>query len=431
MPFQTSLKNKVLTGQSREIISNLLNFMQAEAVAGEVSIPLEKVQERVAAATGVSIRSIRRIKKEATLVTSGQSTSFSTPKRTNKNTKIKIRLDDADLGILRRTIINHHFTEKTVPRLKTVHAKYIADTGYQGCKKTLHKEMHKIGFRWKKCRSNQRVLMEQQPIRLLRIEFLKKMRQYREEGRNIVYMDETYIHSTHTHLKGWSDNSLEGIKKPTGQGPRLIIVHAGGEDSFVPNAYIRWKSNSTSGDYHHDMNYDNYKKRVSDNLIPNLKQRSVVVIDNAPYDNKKIDKVPTTITKKAEMQQWLRLRGISYDDNMLKPQLYYLIKLHKPKYKRYEIDELFNAKGHDVLRLPPYHPDLNPIELEPTIDIAIEKGIINLNDSDIETDSDYSNESDKPESDLSGIDELTDNVEEQAVENKNLTVDDDKTYLNL
>lgn len=32
-------------------------------------------------------------------------------------------------------------------------------------------------------------------------------------------------------------------------------------------------------------------------------------------------------------------------------------------HKRYVIDEMFKKYNHDVLRLPPYHPDLNPIEM--------------------------------------------------------------------
>ena len=55
--------------------------------------------------------------------------------------------------------------------------------------------------------------------------------------------------------------------------------------------------------------------------------------------------------------------NIPFSNDMLKPQLYGIIQNFKLKYKRYVIDKLFNQKGHDVLRLPPYHPYLNPIEL--------------------------------------------------------------------
>jgi hypothetical protein len=62
------------------------------------------------------------------------------------------------------------------------------------------------------------------------------------------------------------------------------------------------------------------------------------------------------------MKTWLLERNTQFCD-MLKAQLYDLIKLNKPKHKCYVIDQLLAEKGHTVFRLPPYHPDLNPIEL--------------------------------------------------------------------
>ncbi|CAH2088453.1 unnamed protein product [Euphydryas editha] len=44
------------------------------------------------------------------------------------------------------------------------------------------------------------------------------------------------------------------------------------------------------------------------------------------------------------------------------PQLYDIIK-NKARLKKYSVDKIFMAIGHDVLRLPPYHLDLNPIEM--------------------------------------------------------------------
>nr|CAH7759611.1 unnamed protein product [Callosobruchus chinensis] len=48
---------------------------------------------------------------------------------------------------------------------------------------------------------------------------------------------------------------------------------------------------------------------------------------------------------------------------MLNAELYSLTKIYKPRYKTYEIDKIMTEAGHSVLRLPPYHPDLDPIEL--------------------------------------------------------------------
>jgi len=36
--------------------------------------------------------------------------------------------------------------------------------------------------------------------------------------------------------------------------------------------------------------------------------------------------------------------------------------VYKPQYETYAIHRLLADHGHTVLRLPPYHPDLNPIE---------------------------------------------------------------------
>jgi hypothetical protein len=40
MPFVSKVKNRVLSGQSREIIANILEFMRQEAEAGTQLIPL-------------------------------------------------------------------------------------------------------------------------------------------------------------------------------------------------------------------------------------------------------------------------------------------------------------------------------------------------------------------------------------------------------
>lgn len=44
-------------------------------------------------------------------------------------------------------------------------------------------------------------------------------------------------------------------------------------------------------------------------------------------------------------------------------ELYELIKIHKPRSPKYYIDELAKTYGHEIMRLPPYHCDLNPTEL--------------------------------------------------------------------
>ena len=99
-------------------------------------------------------------------------------------------------------------------RVNNIHQKMCEDLGYQRCRRTLLKDIHKLGFRWRKLKSNRKILLERPPIRILRIEFLRKICDFRQEGRAIIYMGESYIHSSDTHQRGWSDESNDGLKKP-------------------------------------------------------------------------------------------------------------------------------------------------------------------------------------------------------------------------
>jgi len=68
--------------------------------------------------------------------------------------------------------------------------------------------------------------VERQDIQSLIVKYLRAFKAYREEGRPIVYVDETYIHSSHTTSYAWDDGSGAGLKAPISTGC-LIIIHAG------------------------------------------------------------------------------------------------------------------------------------------------------------------------------------------------------------
>lgn len=142
-------------------------------------------------------------------------------------------------------------------------------------------EFHKLGFRWKKTVNNRKILIEKHEIRHLRLQYLRHIKKAREENQFIVFTDETYL-----------------LRKPLSKG-ELLIVGAGNENGFVPGSYLRWTSTSKSGDYHDDMNFNNYKKWLQEQLLCNLPQNSVVVLDNAPYHNAQEEKCPTSTTRKS------------------------------------------------------------------------------------------------------------------------------------
>jgi hypothetical protein len=63
-PVVSKLKGKVLHSQTREVVNNVLKFMEEEARIGTCTIPIKKAQKRTAAAVGIGERTVRKIKKE-------------------------------------------------------------------------------------------------------------------------------------------------------------------------------------------------------------------------------------------------------------------------------------------------------------------------------------------------------------------------------
>lgn len=241
-------------------------------------------------------------------------------------------------------------------------AKLKRDINYQGCSTSLRTIVENLGFKRQKPENNRWVLIENTDVRLKRILYLKAIKKYRDKGRPIVFVDESYVRSSHTKSKAWSDGSAQGLKRPISNGQGIVMVHSGSETGFVPNTLLMYKSGTKTGDFN-GMNFEIYEKWVRTQLIPNLSPDSVVVIDNAPYHNILMDPAPTSNDKKAKMQSWLEDRGIPYEKEMCKPQLYDLIKKNKDERKKYIVDEMLKKHNHEVLRLPPYHPDLNPVEM--------------------------------------------------------------------
>jgi hypothetical protein len=122
-----------------------------------VNSSLAKVHERVTRATGVSDRTITRIAKEQRMISSEETCSFLTPNKKRKKQNSKITLDDFDLGVLRRMIVNLHVTEQKTPRLKEIYNKFCEDIRYTGSGESLRGEIHKLGFRWRKFKNNRKI----------------------------------------------------------------------------------------------------------------------------------------------------------------------------------------------------------------------------------------------------------------------------------
>ena len=142
----------------------------------------------------------------------------------------------------------------------------------------------------------------------------------------------------------------------------MIVLHAGYEFGFIPNADLVFKAHSASVDYHGGMNHQTVVRWLQEKLIPNIPRKCVLVIDNAAYHNVQEDRCPVTSTTKPAMREWLTRHGIQWSEKMLKAELLELCRKHKQE-PVYVVDQILARHGNLALRLPPYHADLNPIEL--------------------------------------------------------------------
>ena len=131
--------------------------------------------------------------------------------------------------------------------------------------------MHELGFRYAKINGNKKALVERKDLVNKRIIFLRTIKQKRNEGYNIVYLDETWVDTHHTASHQCTPpNPSDARKIPINKGQRFVILHAGCKTGFWPGCELVFKTLSTDGrDYHSEMNYVIFNKWVEEQLIVN------------------------------------------------------------------------------------------------------------------------------------------------------------------
>ena len=153
------------------------------------------------------------------------------------------------------------------------------------------------------------------------------------------------------------------MNKPAGKGERLIVVNAITLDGWVNNAQLVFEAKKRTGDYHGQMDWGNFSRWFTEQLLPNIPENSIIIMDNASYHNTTEENTfPKSNARKENLRKWLDDKEIPWGEDLLKAELYALCKSFKPK-PEYKIDKITEAVGHSILRTPQYHPELQPIEM--------------------------------------------------------------------
>lgn len=366
---------KLKTGQTlslreKQLLVNVLNYnLNNRAEDESVNYITKKVSEM----TGVSQRTLFTVRKAST-----SATGIEPPKKRAKGERISNsrsnKYDEATQGII-RTKVHSFFLQNIPPTLNAILASVNADPDVPDFSKTtLYRLLKDMGFMYHN-RTRRAMLIEKPEIIEWRHRYLRAIRNYRRENFNIVYLDESWVNIGHTVNKEWTDTTVEshrdafvrglstGLKAPTSRGPRFVLVHAGSKNGFVAGAELTFLAKKNSQDYHDEMDGETFEQWFENDLIPNIPQKTVIVMDNASYHSRKLEKVPNASSNKKTIKEWLLSKDIYFEEDYLKRELLEVVNKYKNQFNGYIIEEI--AKKHDVkiLRLPPYHCELNPIEM--------------------------------------------------------------------
>jgi len=359
--------------QSKKIVYNVYAFLKQLSSKPYLSADFFKqAQKRTAEACGLSERTVRRIcceaknSKDKADDESKSVVSFKSPRKCYKRAKIVSELGDFDSDVLRRTVYELY------DRGEFPHANMILNAlkqkiNYTGCLRSMQILLKNMKFSNKKCNHGRKLWMERNDIVALQCKFLREICTTREveSNRPIVYVDEAWVIQNPSGSMIWQNKvRTEGLKVPTRKGGLLFVCHAGSTRyGFIKGSKLVFRSNTGKpADYNSQMYAEIFKKWFI-KLINNLEEPSVIVMDNASYHSPLVENYPRSNWGKSDLQKWLTENNTEFHPLETLAELHQKVKAIIPHEKKYLLDQIALEKGHEVIRLPPYHCQYNAIEL--------------------------------------------------------------------
>ena len=352
-----SCRGKPLTPETKKHVVSVKQYFDQNKL-----MPAEPSVKRTAEALGIGVATVKRIMADYNR----------DPNLLNEPTKMRgrpVHSVSASYQESVRTYVraaNNKGEHITLADIRDFLKKEYADESFH--KATLARTLNRWGFEFGKGVRSQH-LKEKDHVVAARQRYLREMRSNRVPGNNTatirpeVYLDESYVNKNHSNDFIWYyGEDGPWVQKPTGKGERLIIINAITASGWIPGSKLVFKSTRKTGDYHGQMNWDLFKKWFTEMLLPNIPEHSLIIMDNAPYHNILSEhSPPTPKSSKKKIKEWLEQNKIYCRDDCLKPELVEILTKIAPE-PIYAVDEIAASFGHKVLRTPPYHPELQPIE---------------------------------------------------------------------
>ena len=186
---------------SKEIVKNAYEFCRKEEKE-DIQISLKKCLLRTELLTGVNKRTVQRV-----LRSSPELQENAKPKPQESRTQISVQCDDFNKCVIRRTVQSMYEEKKVLLTLKNIREILKEKIEFFASLSTLSKVLKGLGFSYKRCVQNRKVLMERPDVVAHRIRFLRQIKSYREEGRPVIYTDETNVH----------------MQRPSAGNPKILV----------------------------------------------------------------------------------------------------------------------------------------------------------------------------------------------------------------
>ena len=223
------MSGKPLSLRQKKMVMSCVEVFEKEK-AYRKKIHGNDVCRRTAEALGVSERTVYLVKAQMeageAAASAGEHSGELKPTEFNRFLR----------GCIRREI-HSFFLRKEYPTM---------DSLLQACKEniadfqsvlrtTLWRLLKDMGFKYKK-RTGRHCVHERADIVIKCRNFLRNIRKVREQGRPIVYLDEMWVNQHHSCTRVREDTEVHKTMAdpPSGKGRRLILLHAGSKDEFLP-----------------------------------------------------------------------------------------------------------------------------------------------------------------------------------------------------
>lgn len=251
----TMPQGKAIDVRDRQFVVRLKDYFDQERHQG-LSVSTQDPAGRVAKALGIGKRSVKAIL--STYHHGGQIAAPALESKGNPPYRIKPALETVIRHRIRE--LNRHGNPISVRSLS-----HWLSQNYEAVPRaTLGRTLQRMGVVYGKS-LNKPVLRERDEVLIARRVYLRKKLANRDpQGGTVrpeVYLDESYVNVNHSPARTWSfAEDGPWVQKPSGKGLRLILVHAMTAEGWVEGAKLVFQAKRRTGDYHGQMNFENFRR---------------------------------------------------------------------------------------------------------------------------------------------------------------------------